>query len=526
MSRGSSHRTGRTGPAVRPHVVALVVPEPADAVPLVTLEEPGVELVVVSLRPGDREGSAALERALAQAQDRGCLVRGRPRVLDAGEKRDEGARVRALYEELGDIGPERLRTLDPDPEHTAFDEAGGTPLYSEPAGRAEAAAAALAAARALQTETREPIHVECLRAGADIRFGAASCMRYPAPVNWLTAGFDGRLTAFQPTAAGVVRRYQDLPDDSSWRGPELLEGAGLVPGLTVVGDPYGFPHLFGLRRTPRCDGGVDVAVVHASQYRTGRPLTPWNSVGGPNQGDWRKGREVGFPAAAFDGAGNLFVFVRNFGHSISCRRRSPDGSWTPWRHLGGTRVADDLVAVTTPHGGVEVYARARDAEAVVRWYLDPKGAWTEDRTLSFAVRPGTMSAAPEPGGITFRELRSNMASTWCPGAHAPYPLGEADGTGPLAMARGFRTDGWACSLVSRSGPGGAGAVGTYPDGRPGTGVWWQDVRVRSCGHASVAVSRDGRATLAVGAPGRRLLIARQRGAADTLAFEDWLAVGE
>ncbi|MPY41242.1 hypothetical protein FNH04_15380 [Streptomyces phyllanthi] len=501
--------------------MAVVVPEPADAVPLVSLEAPGTEIAVVCLRAGGKEGRAALDRALAQAAERGCRVLGGPAVLRA----ESGDPVTALLDELRGINPERLHTLDPDPAHVSFDEASGTPGYDEPAGRAEAAADALAAARALQLETGEPVYVDCYRAKADVRLGAASCLRHPAPVNWLVAGFDGRLTAFLPTAAGVVRWFQDVPGSGAWRGPELIEGPGLLPGLTVVRDPHGFPHLFGLRRTPRGDGGVDVEVVHAAQYRTGRPLTPWNSLGGPNAGDWRKGREAGFPAAAFDAAGNLFVFVRNFGHSISYRCQSVDGTWSPWQHLGGTRVADDLVAVTAPHGGVEVCARARDTAAVVRWYQDRGGAWTEDRTPPFAVRPGTMAPAPEPGSIHFRDLRTNAPSAWRPGAQNPCPLGDVGGSGPLATARGVEMDGWTYSLLVGSGPGAACALGAYHEGRPGAGVWWQDLGAPSYGVPAAAVSRTGQLTVATRAPGRRLLVAHRGEQGSGLTLGDWRSAG-
>ncbi|MFE5686669.1 hypothetical protein [Streptomyces sp. NPDC056512] len=523
MTRKSGHtpRAGAAARGDRTHVVAVVVAEPGDAVPLVALETSGSEIAVVCLRSGTKEGRAALDRALGQATDRGCRVLGNPTLLGADGEDD----VAVLLDALREIGPERLHTLDPDPVHVSFDDASGLPEYDEPPRHAETAAAALAAARALQTETGEPVSVDCHRAQADVRLGAASCRRYPAPVNWLVAGFDGRLSAFQPTAAGVVRWCQEQVGGSVWSGPDLVEGEGLLPGLTVVRDLYGFPHLFALRRTKRADGGVDVEVVHAAQYGTGRAPTPWNSLGGPNSGDWHKGREVGFPAAAFDASGNLFVFARNVGHSISYRCQSAEGSWTPWKHLGGTRVADDLVAVTTPHGGVEVYARARDSAAVVRWYPGQDGAWTEDRSVPFAARPGTLAPAPESGSVHFRDLVTNTPSAWRPGAQVPCPLGDPEGSGALGAVRGAEMDGWAYSLLVRSGPDGVCSVGAYPDDRPGTGVWWQELGAPSYGGPAAAMSRTGRVAVATCAPGGSLSVAYRREAVSGLAFTDWQSVG-
>ncbi|MGQ4377440.1 hypothetical protein ACN6K9_008131 [Streptomyces sp. SAS_267] len=503
-------------PDGRGHVVAVVVPEPSAAVPLVEREEPGAEIAVVCLRAGTKEDRAALDRALSAAGARGCRTAGGPRVVDA-----EGAdAVAALTEELRAIGPERLHTLDPDPVHVSIDDTSGVPSYGVPSAHAGTAALALAAARALQLRTGRPLFVDCRRGEADPLLGIAAARRHPAPVNWLSAGLDGRLTAFLPTAAGVARWYEEVPG-GAWHGPEVVEGYGLLPGLAVVPDPHGMPHLFALRRTIRGAGEVHVEVVHAAQYRTGRSLTPWHSLGGPNAGAWRKGREVGFPTAAFDAAGRLFVFVRNFGHSISYRCRSTDGSWTGWQHLGGTRVSDELLAVTAGHGGVEVFARARDAAAVVRWYPGPGGAWTEDRTVPFAVRPGTLAPAPEPGAVLFRDLRTGDASYWSPGTPAPCSLGDAEGEGPTAVARSVEVDGWAHSVLVRPDTHGACVTGVYPRGRADMGVWWQDLGASSYAAPAAAVSRTGQLTVATRAPGGRLLLARRQEDRPGLAFGGW-----
>ncbi|MFG3526717.1 hypothetical protein ACGF8B_08230 [Streptomyces sp. NPDC047917] len=123
-----------------------------------------------------------------------------------------------------------------------------------------------------------------------------------------------------------MRWTQREPGGTAWQGPELLPGPRLMPGLRVVRDMHGFPHLFALRRIPLKDGGDDVAVVRATQYRTGHPPTPWHSLGSPNSGNRHRSREAGFPAAAFDGTGGLFVLVRNLGHSVSYRHQGADGT--------------------------------------------------------------------------------------------------------------------------------------------------------------------------------------------------------
>ncbi|MFG6297713.1 hypothetical protein ACGU38_20390, partial [Streptomyces rochei] len=249
---------------------------------------------------------------------------------------------------------------------------------------------------------------------------------------------------------------------------------------------------------------------------------PWHSLGGPNTSDWRKGRSVGFPAAAFDAAGGLHVFVRNFGHSISRRGQAADGSWPAWEHLRGTRVGDDLVAVTAPHGGVEVYARKRDAPGAVRWFPGgPGGAWTEDAALPFAPRPGTLAPAPEAGAVLFRDLRTNEACLWRPGMQAPCPLGEARGSGPLGALRGVEHRGWTYSVLTAVAQDGTHLVGAYPEGRPDAGVWWQDLGAPSREAPAAAVSRTGQLTVASRVSGRHLLLARRDERVDGFSLGDW-----
>lgn len=217
-----------------------------------------------------------------------------------------------------------------------------------------------------------------------------------------------------------------------------------MPGLRVVRDFSGLPHLFALRRTARKGGGDDIEIVHAAQYRTGHPLTPWHSLGSPNAGDAYKSRETGFPAAGFDAAGGLVVFARNFGHSVSFREQRPEGGWSPWRHLSGVRVADELVTVTTHKGEVELLARVRDSAAVVRWHRPaPDGEWAEDRTVPIAPCAGSMAAGPEPGTVVYRDLGTGEPWLWYLGSTAPVPLGGAAGEGPVTGCAASRPTGGA-----------------------------------------------------------------------------------
>lgn len=522
-TQGGPVRKPQPGPAgaADSQRVVIIVAGPLDAVPLVAAEEAGTEIGVLCADEGNKEERAALERALTEAARRGCHLAGSPRYADAS---GDGGRD-GLLRELRALSPRWIRLSDPDPIRVGYDDEQDRPVHDEPPRRAAAALDGLAAARAYQLESGLPVFADCRRAGAHETLGAAAASRYPRTADWLTEGFDGRLSAFLPSAAGVVRWVQTEPGGSAWEGPELLPGPRLMPGLTVVRDLQGFVHLLALRRTGRKDGGDDVEIVHAVQYRTGQPLTPWHSLGSANPGHRYKSREGGFPVAGFDGAGNFFVFTRNFGQSVSCRQQSPDGTWGAWRHLGGVRVADDLVTVTTPRGEVELLARARDSDAVVRWFRSgPEGTWTEDRGVPFSPCPRSMAAGPEAGTVLFRDVRTNEPGMWWPGAAAPVPLGGADGTGPIGGVRGVEVNGWNYALLVRSGPDGTAVAGAYAEGRPDAGVWWNEAGANSPLTPAAVRSRTGMVTLGVLTAGAQLAIAHRESLNGGFEFGSWHTV--
>lgn len=498
--------------------VTVVAAKYRDAVPLVALQRGAAAIGVICAEEDGKEGRAALDRALADAEGRGCRVAHAPRTL--GGQRGSGKEE--LLKEFQEVRPQRLLVQDPDPVRVGFDESAGVPVHDVPPGHAATALDAIAAAHDYQLATGEPVLVDCRRAGVDERADITAPLRYPQTTNWLAEGFDGRLTAFQPSAGGVLRWTQDEPGGRSWRGPELLPGPRLMPALSVCRDPHGFVHLLALRRTQRKDGGEDVSIMRAAQYRTGGALTPWHSLGSPNPGDRYKSREAGFPAAAFDASGTLFVFARNFGHSVSYRMQGADGSWAPWQHLSGARIADEIVTVTTARGDVEVFARLRDSAAVVRWFRPGAGAaWTEDRSIALSPAPGSMAAGPEPGTLLFRDLHTNEPCVWQPGAVSALPIGGADGAGPVAGVPGIESEGWAYSALVRSGPGGSCVVGAHAQGRPDAGVWWNDLGAHSDRMPAMVRDRTGGVTLATVREGGRLSVANRLSPTGGFDFSAW-----
>ncbi|MEV7521007.1 hypothetical protein [Streptomyces sp. NPDC091371] len=509
---GSGPRPGRTAP------VAIVVAGPADAVPLIHSEPAGSVIELICLDGAADAEYRAMDAAVEQARRRGCTFPGEPFLLDAGAGGLTGQILDALYE----IGPLRVRTLDPDPVHDGYDRERRLPIVNEPEARGQVARSALRAARRYQLEVGTPVFVDCRRAGAEAGLPPEACTRYPLPTRWLMAGTDGRLSAYLPTAAGIVRWTEGPTEADPWRGPELLEGPELMPGLTVLRGPEGYAYLIGLSRTKRREGGTDVEVVCAAQYQTGRPVGPWTSLGNPNASGWRKAREVGFPAAVFDAEGTLHVFVRNFGHSVSTRRQAPSGRLAGWETLRGLKVADELTAFAAADGGVHMVARARGAQAAVHWHRRDAGAeWAEYRRIPVSPYPGSLAAAPEAGLVRFRYAGTNEVCVWWPGAQAPLGLGGPDGVGPVAGVAGADIQGWGCTVLVRGGPGGVTAIGAHPDGRPDTGVWWAESGEPSLVPPAAAFDSQGRVVIATVGRNGTLRVARQQLGCTGLEFTPW-----
>ncbi|WUS99883.1 hypothetical protein OHA46_25795 [Streptomyces sp. NBC_00708] len=510
-------RTTREGDAGG---VAIVVATPGDALEPLALQGSGPSVDIVCAQPGTPDERAALGRAVADAAARGVRVADEPWVIDAEPEKT----IARVLDALRELRPLLVTTLDPDPEHASIDLEANRPVVTEPPLRGSVARATIAAARTYQRECGSPVFVRCHRAGAPATLGDRACARHPLPLRWLVRGVDGRLSAYLPSAAGVLRWTERRVGGDEWSGPELLEGPDLLPGLEVVQDAQGYVHLFALRRRKRPDGEKYVDVVHTTQYQSGRPPGPWHSAGNPHGNDPAKSREVGFPAAAFDAGGGLHVFARNIGHGISTRRQGADGRWSGWQHLRGVMVADELTALSGGSGDPEVWARARDTAAAVRWHRGtPPGEWTLDATGSVGPVPGSLSAAPEAGSVRYRYAGSNEVCVQVPGAGA-VSLGGPDGTGPVAAVAGVGIQGWGCTVLVRSGESGACLVGAHADGRPEGGVWWFDAGETSVVPPAVALDGLGRAVVALLGADGRLRVARQEPGASGLAFASWTVV--
>lgn len=217
--REQSPAAPRAG-AGRAAPVVIVVATPGEAIPLIASEPDDSAIEIVCLDGGGDAEYRALEAAVAEARRRGCRFSGDPFVLDAGA----GSITGQILDVLHETGPVRVRTLDPDPTHVGFDKERRLPIVTEPAARGQVTRSALRAARRYQRDVGVPVFVDCRAAGTDPGLPPESGTRYPLPTRWLVSGKDGRLSAYLPTAAGVVRWTEGRSEAEGGADPSCSKG--------------------------------------------------------------------------------------------------------------------------------------------------------------------------------------------------------------------------------------------------------------------------------------------------------------
>ncbi|MFF1558643.1 hypothetical protein [Streptomyces sp. NPDC058279] len=489
--------------------ILLVTPGPGTAAVLLGEETGPGHVTVLCLEAGTESERADFGRAAVEAGSRGCPVDGAPRGLPAENL--ERALLRHLYE----VAPDRVLTCDP--------LAGRDVAEADDADERESALAlaVLDAVEEYQRETGHPVFTDCRVLDRHAWPAPVSRPRYPAPTAWAVRGTDGRVSAYLPVPGAVARWTEGA--GGRWTGPQLLDAPGLLPALSVAQGPDGYPALVGLRRVRRGKEDWNVEVVVALQYQTGRPLGPWRGLANPHRGEPLLGRYVSAPVAAHDDGGTLYVFLRNGYDTLNARHQRADGSWAPWFHLGGHKAADEIVAMRTPRGRIDLIARMRDEPGVVRWYrAGPKGAWESDRGPNVHALPGSLAAAPESGALRYRYAETGELCQWGWGAYGPVGLNGPAVRGRVSAAPGVAVGGWSCTVLAAEDEQGHCVIGTHVDGRPDSGVWWSTTGQRTLIPPAVVRDRDERVVIATLGPGARLAVARQAPDEQALAFEPWL----
>jgi hypothetical protein len=332
--------------------------------------------------------------------------------------------------------------------------------------------------------------------------------------DWLLRGRDGRLSLYRLSGDHVLCRAESVPS-GAWDAPRRIGGEQrLHPVLAVGQGADHYAHLVSWR--PTVDG--ESGLVHSTHFRPALAALDWSPIGHPN----KKGRVTGPPAVAVDAQGRAHVFVRNKGGGLSMVAQKEKGGWDPWRDLKGQGLHEDLAAVSTRAGLVEVYGTVPDGIACWR-QPEPGARPVPGDTLRVPVRPGTLRAlATSEAHVTvFFTDESGDLCAWRSGAE-PVVLLPAAGPGPVA-AVGCELEGLPCTLLAQRAKSGRVVFAAYPAEQESAGAWWTESGEPVEPDARVALAEDGagRVVAATLSPASGELRLTRRKAEPGLALEAW-----
>ncbi|MER5637502.1 PIG-L family deacetylase [Kitasatospora sp. NPDC002227] len=392
--------------------------------------------------------------------------------------------IGTLTDLLAEYGPSVVRVLDPDPDHTSYGN--GPTRYCDNEDHTASALFALAALRRYDRAGHpQKVSMESYRGywnklwpfnlsgpafaekmkyisiygGGDGHacetpltcgdrqlgnraynrgYGQSTTYRYQGTTNWFQQQADGRLVAFAVLDGRPVRWTESLAATYEWGEPAPLgtlleeDDTTYLPQLDVVRDPQGCLHVLGLRMGTAADQYSHTRdVVHTWQGQPSSVFGPWNDLGNPYNPAGNNGikrRELGNPAAAFDGEGQLLFVVRNFGHGLSARRRLPGGLWSNWLDFGG-RSQDGYGVVTTREGSVELYGGSVGdgiQPGVVRWrQAGPEGTIAPEYDTLLPAPAGPPAVLEQPDGRLLLLVRQPQTA-WVVAYRQAEPGGAFD----------------------------------------------------------------------------------------------------
>ncbi|OEJ51319.1 PIG-L family deacetylase [Streptomyces agglomeratus] len=299
--------------------------------------------------------------------------------------------------------------------------------------------------------------------------------------SWLQSGArEGELWAFSvlDTRLAVWHREPGTKAGSrpAWTGPTLLGGTGLDSGITSEKLPDGRIALFGTRTSFDGPAGYRRDVVTAVQSAVGGPFGPWQSLGLPPAAHAAGSLDISAPAVTVDREGRATLYLRDGGHALSSRTQLANGSWTPWRSLGGSQVFGDPSAAVDSTGRGYVFAQTLTSTVV--WTQDAPGSpMRGPLPTALPATPLPPTVRPDGDGVRlyFRKpgsgavLATRFSVGASPGAvtaaaptDAVTDLGGRAGFGPVSASGGL--------LAARDG---AGRLGTaeLPPGAAGAPRW-------------------------------------------------------
>ncbi|GGS24329.1 hypothetical protein GCM10010252_74400 [Streptomyces aureoverticillatus] len=280
--------------------------------------------------------------------------------------------------------------------------------------------------------------------------------------NWLLAGKGDSLSAFAVLDGRIAHWHRPATSRgqwsrSRWTGPTLHPDTGIDTGIHPVALPDGRIAVFGTRTLLGTRAtGYSREVGFTVQESPDGAFGPWQSLGTPELSDEVGTNDISSPAVSVNDDGTMTVFLRDSDHQLTARVQQADGTWTPWRDLGGAAVHGDPVAATDGTG--RSYVLAATPHTVLAWIQDRPGAPVRGplatglppTTLPLTVRPDDDAVrvfyrAPGSGNVRTARLRADglTPATAPQGGRRPRTarpsvtvtdLGGTGGYGPVSVA--------------------------------------------------------------------------------------------
>ncbi|MFB7258143.1 PIG-L family deacetylase [Streptomyces nojiriensis] len=191
--------------------------------------------------------------------------------------------------------------------------------------------------------------------------------------SWLTSDAEHGLWAFK-VLDGQVALWHRPGLVGRWKGPDLLPGTGMDPGVSTVTLADGRIAAFGTRTTFGAKPtDYKREVVYVVQKQPGaEEFTEWQSLGTPETADETWTSDISAPAVSVDGTGQLAAYVRDGAYGLRGRVQRADGSWGPWEKYGGTDLHGSPATATDGAGRRMVFCAT--SKSVVGWVQPKPGA--------------------------------------------------------------------------------------------------------------------------------------------------------
>ncbi|MGW7459231.1 PIG-L family deacetylase [Streptomyces sp. NPDC054797] len=191
--------------------------------------------------------------------------------------------------------------------------------------------------------------------------------------SWLTSDQEHGLWAFK-VLDGQVAVWHRRGLVGPWRGPDLLPGTGMDPGVSTVTLKDGRIAAFGTRTSFGArPADYKREVVHAVQKGPGAAeFGEWQSLGTPETTDETWTSDISAPAVSVDGAGQLAAYVRDGAGSLRGRVQQADGGWGPWEKYGGADLHGAPATATDGAGRRMVFCAT--SKTVLGWAQPKPGA--------------------------------------------------------------------------------------------------------------------------------------------------------